>query len=104
MDKIDKNLHNKNCEAMHEQLVMLAYNEMADEQRHRIEQHVRECESCRVEFTAIQQLQHEMHLTAAVEPSASQLAQARMALDEALDRVPAPGMGRIRQTLQGWVY
>jgi len=104
MDKMDKNLHNKTCEAMHEQLVMLAYNELADEQRHRIEQHVRECESCRVEFTAIQQLQHEMHLTAAAEPSASQLAQARMALDEALDRVPAPGMGRIRQALQGWAY
>lgn len=101
---MDKKLQMKNCEAMHEDLVLLAYNELADEQRHRIEQHIRECEPCRTEFATIQELQQAMHLTAAAEPSASELAQARMALEEALDRLPAPGMGRIRQALQGWAY
>src|SRR5580698_2032873 len=92
------------CDAMHEDLVLLVYGELGDEQRHRIEQHLRDCNPCQQEFAAIQQLQHEMHLTAAAEPSASLLASARMQLDEALDRIPAPGMGRLRQALQSWAY
>lgn len=96
--------HNTNCDAMQEQLVLLAYGELADEQRHRLEQHVRECEACRNEFGVIQQLQGKMQMSPAVEPSANLLATARMQLDEALDRVPAPGIGRVRQALQNWAF
>jgi hypothetical protein len=100
----DKAPHAKSCGATQEQLVLLAYGELADEQRHRVEQHVRECDACREEFAGIRHLQEEMHLAAALEPSASMLARARMQLDEALDRVPAPGVGRLRQALQGWAF
>jgi hypothetical protein len=95
----------KECAAMQEQIVLQAYGELPDEQRHRLESHVRTCEECAAELTKVQALRQLMQALPVQEPSASLLASARMRLDEALDQMPAVGrVGRLRQALSAWGF
>lgn len=103
------NKHGKECGWVEEQAALYVYGELPDEQRHRLEQHVRGCEECGAELSAFQLLRERMHTVVMEEPSANLLASSRMKLDEALDRMPvgAMGQGRIgwfRQSLSAWGF
>lgn len=93
------------CAAMQESLVLLACGELSDEQRHRLESHVRSCENCAAEMANVNALHHLMSAKQAEELSASLLASSRMQLDEALDHLPKPGgVSIFRQMLRGWAF
>jgi anti-sigma factor RsiW len=95
----------RQCAVMQEQMTLLAYGELADDARHRLESHVRSCDACAMEFQNVQALHLLLHSNATAEPSASLLAGARMRLEEALDQLPPVGtVGRLRQTLRGWAF
>jgi len=103
------NKHGKECGWVEEQAALYVYGELPDEQRHRLEQHVRGCEECGAELAAFQQLRERMQTVVMEEPSANLLAGARMKLDEALDSMPAGAMGRgrigwFRQSLSAWGF
>lgn len=103
------NKHGKECGWVEEQAALYVYGELPDEQRHRLEQHVRGCEECDAELAAFQLLRERMQTSVMAEPSANLLASSRMKLDEALDRMPAGAMGRgrigwFRQSISAWGF
>jgi anti-sigma factor RsiW len=107
---IEMTKHDKECSWAQEQAALHVYGELPDEQRHRLEQHVRGCEECGAELAAYGELREQMQLAAVREPSANLLASARMRLDEALDRAEMSGAGRagrvgwLRQAASAWGF
>jgi hypothetical protein len=76
------------CELAQQKIALYAYGELPDDQCHVLEGHLATCKRCPEEFAAVQALQQAMALAPAQEPSANLLAQARLQLEEALDRMP----------------
>jgi hypothetical protein len=76
------------CELAQQKIALYAYGELPDDQCHVLEGHLATCKRCQEEFAAVQALQQAMALAPAQEPSANLLAQARLQLEEALDRMP----------------
>lgn len=74
-----------NCEWVQQNTALFLYDELADDARHEMEQHIRRCTNCAAELAAQQEFQEEMNLLPVEEPSASFLASARMRLQEALE-------------------
>ena len=74
-----------NCDWVQENICLYLYNELADDARHELEQHVRRCTDCAAELAAQQAFRAEMSVLPAEEPSASFLAAARMRLQESLE-------------------
>jgi hypothetical protein len=103
------NKHGKECGWVEEQAALYVYSELPDEQRHRLEQHVRGCEECGAELAAFHQLRERMQAVVMEEPSANLLASSRMKLDDALDRMPSGSMGQgrvgwLRQSVSAWGF
>ncbi|HXB62416.1 MAG TPA: zf-HC2 domain-containing protein [Acidobacteriaceae bacterium] len=85
-------------------IVLYAYGELEDEFTPELERHLAECEICRQELHGVQAMQNAMFLSPVLEPSPNLVARARVALDEALDTLPARSFGsRIMGTWFGWV-
>ncbi len=74
-----------NCDWVQQNICLYLYNELADDARHEVEQHLQRCKDCSAELAAQQEFQAEMNAVPVEEPSASFLASARMRLQEALE-------------------
>jgi len=74
-----------NCDWVQENVGLYLYNELADDARHELEQHIQRCKACAGELVAQQEFQAQMNALPVEEPSASFLASARMRLQEALE-------------------
>ena len=74
-----------NCEWVQQNTVLYLYDELADDARHELEQHIRRCQDCAAELAAQQEFQEQMNVLPVEEPSASFLAAARMRLQESLE-------------------
>ena len=78
-----------NCDWVQENICLYLYNELADDARHELEQHIRRCSDCAAELAAQQEFQAQMSALPVEEPSASFLAAARMRLQESLETARA---------------
>ena len=74
-----------NCDWVQENICLYLYNELADDARHEVEQHIQRCTDCAAELAAQQEFQAQMNVLPVEEPSASFLAAARMRLQESLE-------------------
>jgi Putative zinc-finger len=74
-----------NCEWVQQNITLYLYNELADDARHELEQHVARCKNCAAEVADQQEFQVQMSALPVEEPSASFLAAARMRLQESLE-------------------
>lgn len=74
-----------NCDWVQQNVCLYLYNELADDARHEVEQHIRRCPQCAAELAAQQEFQAQMNVLPVEEPSASFLAAARMRLQETLE-------------------
>jgi HEAT repeat protein/putative zinc finger protein len=76
-----------NCDWVQQNITLYLYNELADDARHELEQHVARCSSCAAELSAQQQFQTAMSVLPVEEVSPSFLTAARMKLQESLEQV-----------------
>jgi len=74
-----------NCDWVQQNVGLYLYNELADDARHEVEQHIQRCPACAAEFAAQQEFQAQMSASPVEEPSPSFMAAARMRLAEALE-------------------
>jgi Putative zinc-finger len=74
-----------NCEWVQQNITLYLYNELADDARHELEQHVRRCKNCAAEVADQREFQVQMNALPVEEPSASFLTAARMRLQESLE-------------------
>jgi hypothetical protein len=74
-----------NCDWVQQNVSLYLYNELADDARHELEQHIQRCKNCAAELADQQEFQVQMNVFPVEEPSASFLAGARMRLQEALE-------------------
>src|SRR5579863_7005204 len=74
-----------NCDWVQQNVSLYLYNELADDARHELEQHIHRCPACATELAAQQEFQAQMNALPVEEPSASFLAAARMRLQESLE-------------------
>ncbi len=74
-----------NCEWVQQNITLYLYNELADDARHELEQHMTRCKDCAAEFADQQEFQTQMSALPVEEPSASFLAASRMRLQESLE-------------------
>jgi len=74
-----------NCEWVQQNITLYLYNELGDDARHELEQHIARCSNCAAELSEQQEFQVQMNALPVEEPSASFLAAARMRLQEALE-------------------
>ena len=90
------------CEVAQPKIVLYAYGELEDELTPALEQHLADCDGCRHELNGVQALQHAMSLAPVLEPSPNLVARARVALDEALDAMPARSL--TSRIMAGWFH
>jgi hypothetical protein len=82
-----------NCDWVKENAFLYAYDELPDDQRIELEQHLNRCAGCAEEVKALRGLRDVMSAVPRLEPSPSLLADSRMKLQEALE---------IAQQERGW--
>lgn len=78
------------CDWVKDNLVFLIYNELEDDARFEIEQHLARCPQCTAELKAARKFHATLSQETVTEPSPSLLAASRMRLQEALESA-APG-------------
>jgi hypothetical protein len=92
------------CEIVQQNIVLVTYGELPDEDVASLEQHLAECEACNRELKALLAMHEALASEAMIEPSPNLLAQSRMQLDEELDLIPPHGLlTRLRSNLYGWL-
>lgn len=93
------------CETVHQNIVLVAYGELPDEDLAPLEQHLAECMACSSELKALLAIHEVLSATAPVEePSPNLVARARLRLDEELDALPPHGLlTRLRSNLWNWI-
>jgi len=74
-----------NCEWVKANITLYVYDELADDARYELEQHVARCADCALELKAEQQFHELLSRDRAAEPSPNLLAASRMRLQEALE-------------------
>lgn len=74
-----------NCEWVKANITLYAYDELTDDARFELEQHVNRCGDCATELKSLQQFREQMSAMPRQEPSPSFLAASRMRLQEALE-------------------
>jgi Putative zinc-finger/HEAT repeats len=74
-----------NCEWVQQNITLYLYDELADDARHELEQHIARCKSCAADLAEQKEFQVAMNSLAVEGPSPSFLAAARMRLQEALE-------------------
>lgn len=88
------------CDAAQEQMTLLLYGELSDEECHKLEQHLAGCPDCRDEMEVTRALTSAMAILPVREPSPNLVAQSRLRLDEALERAPRQSwLTQVRQSL-----
>jgi hypothetical protein len=92
------------CEKAQQNIILVTYGELPDEQMASLEEHLAGCEACSRELQAQLALHEALALNPVADPSPNLLASARMRLDEALDTIPPHGLlTRLRSNLFGWL-
>jgi HEAT repeats/Putative zinc-finger len=92
------------CELAQQNIALLAYGELPDEECHELEQHLATCNRCQEELEAVRALQRAMAFAPVQEPSANLLAQTRLRLEEALDNMPRNGwIFHVRRSILGGI-
>jgi anti-sigma factor RsiW len=76
------------CEMAQEQIVTAAYDELGDEQRLALEQHLASCAECAREREQVLALQALADAYPALEPDANLIVRSRLRLEAALDALP----------------
>src|SRR5271157_1740944 len=74
-----------NCEWVRQNITLYLYDELADDARHELEQHITRCKDCAAELGDQREFQVQMGALPVEEPSPSFLAASRMRLQEALE-------------------
>ena len=74
-----------NCEWVKANIVLYLYQELADDARHELEQHLERCPSCAAEMRDAREFQEKMSTLPVAEPSPNLVAASRMRLNEALE-------------------
>ena len=75
-----------NCQELEENLPLLLYGELSPEEQAACDEHLAGCASCRAAREKLEQLHRVLAQRPRVEASPALLAEARMALDAALER------------------
>jgi HEAT repeats/Putative zinc-finger len=92
------------CEKAQQNIVLVTYGELPDEQMASLEEHLAECEACNRELKALLAMHEALAYQPVIEPSPNLLAHSRMRLDEELDTIPPHGfLTRLRSNLYAWL-
>jgi len=92
------------CEMAQQNIVLVTYGELPDEEMARLEEHLAECEACNRELKALLAMHEALAYQPMIDPSPNLVAQSRMRLDEELDTIPPHGLlTRLRANLYGWL-
>jgi hypothetical protein len=93
-----------NCEKAQQNIVLVTYGELPDEQMASLEQHLAGCDDCNRELKALLAMHEALAYRPMVDPSPNLLAQSRMRLDEELDSMPPHGLlTRLRTSMYAWL-
>jgi hypothetical protein len=79
------------CEWVHENILLHIYNELPDDARYELEQHVARCADCAAELKAARQFHARISQFTVDEPSPNLMAASRMRLEEALETTEQGG-------------
>jgi len=79
------------CEWVQQNVVLYVYDELPDDARHELEQHVARCASCMAEVQAVKSFRTNMAQLPVQEPSPNFLTDSRMKLQEALESAEQGG-------------
>jgi hypothetical protein len=92
------------CDKAQQNIVLVTYGELPDQDLASLEQHLADCEACNRELKALLAMHEALAYRPMVDPSPNLLAQSRMRLDEELDLIPPHGfLTRLRSNLYGWL-
>ena len=91
------------CEWVHENIVLFVYNELADDARFELEQHLARCPECTAELKALRKFHVTLSSLPVEEPSPNLVAAARMRLQEALETAEQGGLWQ-RLTFDPWTW
>lgn len=80
-----------NCNWVQHNVVLYVYDELADDARHELEQHIARCRDCAAEVESTRKFRAEFAQFPSQEPSPSFLAASRMRLQEALETAEQGG-------------
>ena len=94
-----------NCDWVKENAALYIYDELADDQRHELEQHVERCAACKLELAAAREFKSAMATVEVPEPSPNLLAASRLRLAEALETAAqSRGWSRFAFDFAGWLH
>jgi HEAT repeats/Putative zinc-finger len=82
------------CEWVQQNLLLYMYNELPDDARYELEQHLGRCASCSAELKTVRDLHGRLSQLPVEEPAPNLLAASRMRLQEALETTEQPGFWR----------
>lgn len=92
------------CKMAKDNIILANYGELPDEETVALEQHLDGCGDCRSELDAMQELEERLALLPVLEPSPNLVAQSRVRLDEALDKIPQGGFfAHVRSGFFSWM-
>ena len=80
-----------NCNWVQQNVVLYVYDELADDARHELEQHIARCRDCAAEVESTRKFRTEFAQFPSQDPSPSFLAASRMRLQEALETAEQGG-------------
>jgi hypothetical protein len=76
-----------NCEWVQQNVTLYVYDELADDARHEVEQHLNRCQNCAAELAAMRDFKQTMNAAPQLEVTPNLLASVRMDLQEVLEGV-----------------
>ena len=82
------------CDWVQQNILFYVYNELEDDARYEVEQHLARCPECAGELKAARKFHTSMSLDPVMEPTPNLLAASRMRLQEALETTPQGGFLR----------
>jgi HEAT repeats/Putative zinc-finger len=91
------------CEWVQENILLYVYNELADDARYEVEQHVSRCAACAIELKATRKFHATVSSLPVDEPSPNLLASSRMQLQEALETAEQGGFWQ-RLMFDPWAW
>ncbi len=93
-----------NCDWVKSNITLYVYDELPDDARHELEQHVQRCAACAAALNELREFTATMSAIPQMEPSPNLLAASRMRLQEALETTqPAHGWRRLLFDPMSWL-
>lgn len=80
------------CEWVRQNIMLHVYDELADDARYELDQHVERCADCATELQSAREFRQTMATVPAVDPTPNLLASSRMRLQEALETAQQGGL------------